>query len=113
MNFKLYEEMLTEEELEQEMNNKAKEREKVLLYTADMFNDAGFEKNTTANYISYSQSGDNYNALFSIDTTSFNYSCYVTTEGDNTSTYSARGIISGIEEAVIKFLEAVADVSEK
>ena len=106
------EELLTEEELEKEMDRKAEEIEKVLLFANDIFHDAKFEKDTTANHIAYTQEGKDYKAMFSIDTTSFNYKCYVTTEGDNSSTYSAHGVMSGIEDAVHKFLEAVADVSD-
>lgn len=110
---RLYEEILTEEELEKEMDAKAEAREKVLLYTADMLHDAGFENTTNANTINYEQSGENYKALFSIDTTTFNYKCYVTVENEeSSSTYSAHGTIEQVEEALPKFLSAVADVSE-
>lgn len=105
--------ILTEEEIQQEMDAKAKAREKVLLYTADILHDAGFETTTNANTINYEQSGENYKALFSIDTTTFNYKCYVTVETeDNESTYSAKGTMEQIESAVPKFLSAVADISE-
>lgn len=105
--------ILTEEELQKEMDAKAEAREKALLYTADILHDAGFETTTNANTINYEQSGETYKALFSIDTTSFNYKCYVTVETkDNESTYSAKGTIEQIEDAVPKFLSAVADASE-
>ena len=105
--------ILTEEELQQEMDKKAEEREKALLYASQVLHDAGFKTLTTANNINYEQEGENYRALFSIDTTTFNYKCYVTVESeDNESTYSAKGTIDQIENAVTKFLSEVADVSE-
>lgn len=105
--------ILTEEELQQEMDAKAEQREKALLYASDVLHDAGFETTSNVNSIDYIQDGENYKALFSIDTTTFNYKCYVTVETeDNESTYSAKGTIEQIESAVTKFLSAVADVSE-
>lgn len=108
----LLEDILTEEELEKEMDRKAEEREKVLLFTADVFHDAGFKEKVTSNYITYVQEDESYKASFSIDTSTFNYSCYLTVEGVDSYTYSAKGVISGIEEAATKFLEAVAETVE-
>lgn len=109
MALRLNEDILTEEELQNEMDAKAEERERVLLFATDLFHDAGFEKEVTANYITFTQESDTYKALFSIDTTSFNYKCYVTTDNSN---YNKTGSMSGIESAAHKFLEEVADCSE-
>lgn len=109
MPLRLNEDILTEEELENEMNKKTEEREHILLFANDLFTDAGFEKEATANYITFTQESDTYKALFSIDTTTFNYKCYVTTEESN---YNKTGSMSGIESAAHKFLEEVADCSE-
>lgn len=109
MPLRLNEDILTEEELQNEMDKKAEERETVLLATTDLFTDAGFEKGVTANYITFSQESEIYKALFSIDITTFNYKCYVTTENSN---YNKTGSMSGIESAAHKFLEEVADCSE-
>ena len=109
MALRLNEDILTEEELENEMDKKAEEREEVLLAATDLFDDAGFEKEATANYITFTQESNTYKALFSIDTTTFNYKCYVTTDNSN---YNKTGSMNGIESAAHKFLEEVADCSE-
>ena len=109
MALRLNEDILTEEELENAMDQKAEERERILLFANDLFGDAGFEKEVTANYITFTQESDTYKALFSIDTTTFNYKCYVTTEESN---YNKTGAMSAIESAAHKFLEEVADCSE-
>lgn len=105
--------ILTEEDLQQQMDAKAEAREKALLYTSDMLTDAGFKTTTNANTINYEQEGDNYYSLFSIDTTTFNYKCYISTKKEeNESTYSSKGTIEQIEDAVTKFLSAAADMIE-
>ena len=109
---RLLEDILTEEEMEQEMDAKAEERERALLFCNDIFIDAGFSPSSDANNITYTKEDKGYKALFNIDATTFNYSCYITTEGDNSSTYSAKGVISGIEDAVYKFLSSMSDIVE-
>lgn len=105
----LNEEILTEDELESEMDKKAEEREKILLSLADLFHDAGFKNESSPNYISFMQETNKYKALFSVNTSTFNYKCYLTTENSN---YNKSGSMYGIESAAYKFLEEVADCSE-
>ncbi len=99
------------EELEEDLQEKQDRKDRILSSLASLFDDAGFtKKDDKKNNISFEDTNKDIKALFSIYDTTFNYSAYITVEGDNSFTYSAKGDIDGIEEAAEKFLAEYNDL---
>lgn len=95
---------------EEALLEKKSEQQAVLSEVESLFEDAGFIQKENQNTISFQSSTNDIKALFSIDNTTYNYECYITTEGENSSNYSAKGNIDGLVDAAFKFVEQCADV---
>lgn len=101
----------TLEDLEDTLQSREQEREDVLADITPMFEDAGFEIEETKNYIAFLKDEGSVKAMFSIDNTSYKYSCYITSdETPNNINYSAKGELEAIVEFVPKFLGALDDI---
>lgn len=98
------------EELEEDLQEKQARKDKILSSLESLFDDAGFTKKDDKNNISFEDTHRDIKALFSIYDTTFNYTAYITVEGDNSFTYSSKGDIEGIEEAAEKFLAEYNDL---
>lgn len=104
--------ILPQAELEDALLEKQSIRREVLSEVSSLFDDAGFVKKEKQNTIFFQTSTKRTKALFSIDNTTYNYECYITTGGDNSSSYSAKGGIDDLADAAIKFVEQYADFTD-
>lgn len=93
------------EELQEDLQEVQAEKDAIVAELDELFGDAGFKKLDKMNNISYQLTKKEFKAQFSIEDTSFNYSCYITTDGDNSFNYTAKGTMDGITKAAYKFLE--------
>lgn len=105
-------ERITLEDLENNLEERNREQQSAIDEVSSLFDDAGFIKETKPNTISFESAIENVKALFSVDNTKYSYKAYITSEGDNSVTYSARGDIDGMVDAAIKFLEQWAEFAD-
>lgn len=98
------------EELQEDLQEEQAEKDAIIDEIDSLFDDAGFRKLDKMNNICYQQTKSSYKAQFSIEDTSFNYSCYITTSGDNAINYTAKGTMDGIVKAAYKFIAELNDV---
>lgn len=98
------------EELEEALSDKVQKQKEVLSEVSSLFDDAGFFNTEQKNNITFQSTKRDVKALFSIDNTTYNYSYYITTEGDNSTNYSGKGNIDGVVDAAYKFIEQYSDI---
>ena len=101
------------EELQEDLQQEQDEKDAIITELDSLFSDAGFRKLDKMNNICYQQTKGDYKAQFSIEDTSFNYSCYITTTGDNAINYTAKGTMDGILKSAYKFIAELNDVLEE
>ncbi len=98
------------EELQEDLQEEQAEKDAIIAELDSLFDDAGFRKLDKMNNICYQQTKSSYKAQFSVEDTSFNYSCYITTNGDNAINYTAKGTQDGMVKAAYKFISELNDV---
>lgn len=98
------------EELQEDLQEEQAEKDAIIDELDSLFDDAGFRKLDKMNNICYQQTKSEYKAQFSIEDTSFNYSCYISTNGDNAISYTAKGTMDGIVKAAYKFVAELNDI---
>lgn len=98
-------EILTLEDLEINMDEKAEKQKSVKDELTELFTDAGFVIEQHPNTIAFESSIEDAKALFSVDNSTFNYKSYISVEGENETNYSTKGNIDGVVDAAIKFIE--------
>ena len=104
--------MITLEDLENTLSERDQQQQDAMNELSSLFEDAGFVKESKANTISFEASIENVKALFSVDNTKYTYKAYITSEGDNSVTYSSKGDLEGMVDAGIKFLEHWAEFAD-
>lgn len=95
----------TLEELQEDLQSVQAEKDAIISELDELFKDAGFKKIDKMNNISYQLTEFEFKAQFSIEDSTFNFSCYITTEGDNSFNYTAKGTMMNVVNGAHKFLE--------
>lgn len=108
MKFRLVEH-INEEELQAQLQEDYEHEQSILDQVRDILTAEDFKETKELNGISFSKdlSRDDFtsNAQFYVDTTTFEYSAYITTDDETNSTsYSAKGDIENIIPAVERFI---------
>lgn len=93
------------EELQEDLQAVQAEKDAIITELDELFKDAGFKKIDKMNNISYQLTEFEFKAQFSIEDTTFKFSCYITTEGDNSFNYTAKGTMDNVVAGAHKFLE--------
>lgn len=106
-------ERITLEELQDNLQQRTEEQESALESLKSMFSDAGFELSEEKNTIDFTDTHKDLKALFSVDNTTFKYSCYITVDdvSDKSYNFALKGNIDGIEDAAKKFLAEYSDLT--
>ena len=105
-------EILTLDDLEMNMDEKAEKQKQITDELTNLFTDAGFVIEHNPNTIAFESSIKDAKALFSVDNSTFNYKSYISVEGENETNYSTRGNIDGVVDAAIKFIEQWAEFAD-
>lgn len=105
-------ERITLEDLQNNLRQRTEEQEAVLDSLKSMFADADFEFSEEKNTIDFTDTHKYLKALFSIDNSTFRYTCYITAEDDKDKSFnfSLKGEIDDIEDAAQKFLAEFNDL---
>ena len=108
MKFRLVEH-IDEEQLQAQLQEDYEHEQSILEQVRDMLTAEDFEETRELNGVSFKKEFNKdeftFNAQFYVDTTTFEYSAYITTDDENNSTsYSAKGDIDNIVPAVDKFI---------
>ena len=105
-------ERITLEDLQSNLQQRTEEQEAVLDSLKSMFADADFELSEEKNTIDFTDTHKDLKALFSIDNSTFRYTCYITAEEMNNKSFnlSLKGEIDDIEDAARKFLGEFNDL---
>lgn len=105
-------ERITLEELQDNLQQRTEEQEAVLDSLKSMFADADFELSEEKNTIDFTDTHKDLKALFSIDNSTFRYTCYITAEDESNKSFnfSLKGEIGNIEDAARKFLGEFNDL---
>lgn len=108
MKFRLVED-IDIDELEEDLQDRHREQDKILDTVRDTLLDRDFEEKRKLNGVSFNKTieADDYNIIcqFYVDTTTFNYSAYINTNQDTTeSNYANKGEVDTLERGLNQFL---------
>ena len=105
-------ERITLEDLQNNLQQRTEEQEAALDSLKSMFADADFELSEEKNTIDFTDTHKDLKALFSIDNSTFRYTCYITAEDEDNKSFnfSLKGEIDDIEDAARKFLAEFNDL---
>ena len=96
------------EDLQEDLNEREKERNEIIDKISQMLNDIDFEEKTTLNGISFQKSIDDIQCQFYIDKDKNKFNSYITDATDNNSyTFSQNGELENSVEACSKFISAM------
>lgn len=99
-------------QLEEDLQEREEERNSIIAELDSMFEEAEFMKAEKLNTISYGKNGETYKAMFSIDNTTYNYTCYISDEtGEEETNFSLKGPQSGIISGAQKFINLINSVT--
>lgn len=108
MKFRLVEH-IDEEELQEQLQEDYQEEQKILSEVRERLSEEGFDEKQKLNGIAFTKDYEkdklNFHAQFYVDTTTFDYSAYTSTDDDiNATNFTVKGNQDTILDAVSKLL---------
>lgn len=97
------------EELEEDLKEEQAENFAILDELTQLFDGADFKRVEEMNNISFQDSTDDVKAQFTVDNTTYNFTCYITKTDDNSFNYSRKGNKHQAIDAAEKFLGEYED----
>lgn len=100
---------ITSAELEKDLREKQASNSAVLTELDSLFASSDFERTDDMNHISFQASEGNIKAQFSLDNSTYSFTCYISEVDNNSFNYSRKGTKYQAVEAAEKFLAEYDD----
>lgn len=105
------EERITLEELIEDLDEKKQAQDELIAELDELFADTNMLKDESDNFFNWGYGDKDTKAMFSVDNTSYNFKCYISSGDDESgSNYSAKGTMNNAYDGAVKFLQAADDI---
>lgn len=102
---------ITLEELIVDLDEKKQAQDELIAKLDELFADTDMLKDESDNFFNWGYGDTDTKAMFSVDNTSYNFKCYISSGDDESgSTYSAKGTMDNAYDGAVKFLQAADDI---